>query len=104
MLRGGGIEEQVVDLVLTELLQRLLSKGLDCLELRELEWQDRHALFGTVIFQGVICLLGSSSVSGSEYDLVRLGLCEELLDGFEALCFPLEEIPMRGLGLTYHSR
>lgn len=81
-----GIEQQVVDLVLAERVECLLGKGLDGLEIRQLEGQDGQAVLCAVVGDIVVCLLGPGRIPGSEYDLVSLTLGEELLDCFESLC------------------
>lgn len=73
-LRRSGIEQQVVDLVLAELVERLLSERLDCLQIRELKRQDGQAVLCAVVGYLVVCLLCPTRVSGAENDLVRLRL------------------------------
>lgn len=79
------VEQQVVDLVLAELAERLLSERLDSLQVRQLKREDGQAVLRAVVDYVVVRLLGPGRVSCAEYDLVRLCLAEELLDGFEAL-------------------
>ena len=81
----GGVQQQIVDLVLTELLQRPLGKRLDALEIVELTLHDIDGVGRAVELESVIVLLGSLRVPGAEDDLVGLSLLEELLDSFEAL-------------------
>lgn len=73
-LRRSGVEEQVVDLILSELAESLLSKRLHSLQIGQLERQDGQAVLRAVIGDLVVCLLGSGRVSGAEYDLVGLRL------------------------------
>jgi hypothetical protein len=62
-----------------------LSEGLDCLQVRQLQRQDGQTVLCAVVGDLVVRFLGSSCVSCAQYDLVRLGLAQQLLDSFKAL-------------------
>lgn len=89
------VEKQVVNLALTKLLQRLLSKRLDSLQVRQFKRQDGHAIGRPVILQLVVGPLRVLDVSRSEDDLVRLGLLEKLLDGFQTLMLIVSDATQR---------
>lgn len=83
------VEQQVVDLVLTQTLQCLLGERADILHVRQLERQHRQAVARGIELELVIGRLRARCVARAEDDLVRLSLREELLDGFEALWWGL---------------
>lgn len=84
-LGDACIEEEIVQLGLAELLEGLLGKRLDLAKVGEFQWQHGQAVRGGVKSQVVIRLLRGLGVAGAEDKSVRLGLCEQLLDQFEAL-------------------
>jgi hypothetical protein len=84
--RNGCIQEQVVDLVAANLVQHLLRKRLDSLQVGKLQRQDRHRVARAVIGERVIGGNSALGVSSPQEHLVRLGLLrKELFDSFKAL-------------------
>lgn len=83
--RHARIEQQVVDGVLPQLLQGLLRKGLDRVQVGQLEGQDGQAVPGAVVLELIVGGLRALRVAGAEDELVGLGLGEQLLDQLEAL-------------------
>lgn len=61
--RDGCIEEQVVDLLASNLVQHLLRKCLDCLQVGKFQRQDRHRVARAVICKRVIGGNGALGVS-----------------------------------------
>lgn len=83
------IEQQNVQLVLAELLETLLRKGLDASQVREVQWQDGQVVRGRVVVYFVEGRLGFRHVSCADDELVGLlRLAKELFDCFEALFRP----------------
>lgn len=79
------VQQQVVDLVLADLLERLLSEGLDVPQVGKLQRQDRHAVLGRVDLEVVVGGLGLLGISGAKNDPIGLRGLEQLLDGFKTL-------------------
>lgn len=81
----GRIEHQVVDRALAQILERLLSEGLDRLQVGQLHRENGQGMRAVVVLELVEGRLGRLGVPGSEDDLVRLGLPQQLLDELEPL-------------------
>lgn len=88
------IQQQIIHLSLAQLLQRLLCKRLDRVEVIELTRENSHrasaatAAAGLGVGEGIVGLLGSGGVAGAEEDVVGLGLLgEEALYCFKALFY-----------------
>lgn len=82
---NSSIQQQVVDLALAQLGQRLLRKRLDALEIRQVQRQHGHAADSTVELQAIVRSLSARRVASAKDDFIRLRLLEQLLNGFEAL-------------------
>lgn len=79
------IEQEIIELGRTELLEGLLGKGLDIPQVRQFQRQHSQAVRRGIKPQIIIRLLGGLGVAGAQDESVRFGLCEELPDQFEAL-------------------
>ncbi|CAG9989287.1 unnamed protein product, partial [Clonostachys byssicola] len=78
-------EEEVVSLVGAELREGFGSERLDGLEIVQLERQDAERVQGAIVFERVKGILSALEVTGTNNDLVRLGLLKKLLDHLKAL-------------------
>jgi hypothetical protein len=88
-LYHAGVEHEVVQPGPAQLVEGLLRKGLDRLEVRELEGQHCEAVGLGVELELVVGLLGSLRVPRAEDESVRLGLGQQLFYELETLCFCL---------------
>lgn len=79
-LYQGGVQQKVVELVISKLRERLLSKRLDTFEIGQLQGQKNQAVRGGVVLQLVKGLLGPCCVARPEDEAIRFRLCEKLLD------------------------
>lgn len=82
-----GVEEEIIELGLAELLEGLLSKGLDIGQVRKLQGDHRQAVRSRVILQIVVSSLGGLGVAGAQDESIRFGLGEKLLYQLETLRF-----------------
>ena len=85
-VRNGRVQQQIVEPVLAQLLQRLLGKCPGAPQIRQLEREDGQAVPGAVILERVVRLLGPADIARAEDEVVRLWLGKQLFDEFEALC------------------
>lgn len=81
----AGIQQQIVNIVLADLLEGLLGKALYVTQVVQLEGKYGQWVGGAVVGEGVVGFLGALGVARAQDDFVRLGLLEELKDGLEAL-------------------
>ena len=81
----GGIEHEIVDLICSQLLQRLPREPPHVAQAGQLERADGDGVGDAVVVEGGVGGLGALGVAGAEDEAVGLGLLEELLAGFEAL-------------------
>lgn len=86
-LANRRIEQQVIKFTLAEPVERLPSKRLDRLQIRELEGKNGQAVLGGVVTQAVVRRPSAVRVPGAKDHLVPLGGLsqEQLLDGLKAL-------------------
>lgn len=84
-----GIEEEIIELGLAELLEGLLGKGLDIPQVRKLQGGYRQAVRCRVIFQIFVSSLGGLGVAGAQDESIRFGLREKLLYQLETLRFKM---------------
>lgn len=84
-IEGAGVQEKVIQLLRPQLRQRLLSKGLDAFQIREIKRQDRNQVVPLVEGKIPIRGLGPDGVPGTQNELVWLGLQKQFFDSFESL-------------------
>lgn len=78
-------EEEVVNLARADLGEGFGGERFDGLKIVQLERQDAERVHGAIVFERVKSILSALEVTGTNNDLVRLGLLEELLDHLKAL-------------------
>lgn len=78
-------EEEVVNLVGTDLGEGVGGERFDGLEIVQLQRQDAQRVQGAIVFERVKSILSALEVTGTNNDLVGLGLLKELLDHLKAL-------------------
>ena len=85
-----SVQQEVVDLPIAELVQRLRRKPLDSSQIRQLQRQDLEGV-GIQRLRGEgrsISFLRAGYIPGAEYEVVWLrGLRKEVLDYVETLCW-----------------
>jgi hypothetical protein len=75
-VRNGRIQQQIVEPVLAQLLQRLLGKCPGAPQIRQLEREDGQTVPGAVILERVVRRLGPADVTRAEDEVVGLRLGE----------------------------
>lgn len=85
VLPQRSIQQQVVNLLLAELLERLLREALHILQVGQLEREDVDLVSLLVVLDLLVGFPGGLDAARAEDDAVGLGLLEELLDGLETL-------------------
>lgn len=78
-------QEQIINLIRTQLGKSLLSKDLRTSQALQVKRKNMNRVRGRVEVERVVCSLGTFNVSSTEDENIRLGPLEELMDGLEAL-------------------
>ncbi|CAH0025641.1 unnamed protein product, partial [Clonostachys rhizophaga] len=91
-------EEEVVNLVRADLGKGFGGERLDGLEVVQLEREDAERVQGAIVFKRVKGILSALEVTGTNNDLVRLGLLQKLLDHLKALGWALVGCWFRRMG------
>lgn len=82
---NSSIDHKVVNLVLAELVERLLREFLHIAKVRQLKRQDRNLIGALVVANVAIRFLGGLRVACAKDNAVGLSLLQELLDSLKAL-------------------